>query len=94
VTRPGKRASAPRKIGCVQHDCADCTKLLAVAQLADELTNAIDLAEEDIGGARPIKTILGELGPAVDAAMPLIKRLKKLRRAAKRHAQVNSEERR
>jgi hypothetical protein len=85
------RVSAPRKIGCVQHDCADCQRLLKVAQLADELTNAIDLAEEDIGGARPVKDILGELGPAVDAALPLIKRLKKIRREAKRHAQNSTE---
>lgn len=39
-----------------------------VVALADELCNAIDLAEEDIGGARPIKDILAELGPAVDKA--------------------------
>lgn len=41
----------------------------AVVDLADELTRAIDLEAEDIGGARPSLTILRELGPAVEAAV-------------------------
>lgn len=48
-----------------------------VLTLSEELCTAIDLAEEDIGGARPIKDILGELGPAVDAAAALRKKEKK-----------------
>lgn len=39
-----------------------------VFRLADELTDAIDLATEDIGGHRPIQEILHELGPACDKA--------------------------
>lgn len=69
MKRPSKRTSGIPKIGCVQHDCAKCKATARVLKLADELTNAIDLAEEDIGGARPIKTILRELGPAVDKAL-------------------------
>lgn len=42
--------------------------LMRVFELANELTNAIDLAAEDIGGHRPIKAILKELGPACDDA--------------------------
>lgn len=48
-------------------------RLLAVARLAEELCTAVDLAEEDIGGARPMKDILGELGPAVDRVEPILK---------------------
>lgn len=40
-----------------------------VAKLAGELCDAVDAAEEDIGGHRPIRTILGELGPAVDRVL-------------------------
>lgn len=38
-----------------------------VVKIASELCAAIDLAEEDIGGARPIKAILKDLGPALNA---------------------------
>lgn len=38
-----------------------------VVAVADELCEAIDLAAEDIGGARPIKEILADLGSAVNA---------------------------
>ena len=42
--------------------------LTLVYTLADELTTAVDLAAEDIGGHRAVGDILQELGPAVDAA--------------------------
>jgi hypothetical protein len=42
--------------------------LLLVLGLASELCSAVDAAEEDIGGCRPVNDILAELGPAVDAA--------------------------
>lgn len=35
--------------------------------LVDELCTAVDNAEADIGGSRPVRQILGELGPAWDA---------------------------
>lgn len=75
-----KRKARRPVTGCVGHDCAACRKreterrkLLAVAKLADELTNAIDLAEEDIGGARPVQDILADLGPAVDKLGSVLK---------------------
>lgn len=37
-----------------------------VCKLASELCNAVDAAEEDIGGHRPVSDILRELGPACD----------------------------
>ncbi len=40
--------------------------LLKVYKLADELTTAIDLLSEDIGGSRDPSEILRELGPACD----------------------------
>ena len=65
MTTKRKTPRSP-KIGCVQHDCAKCKKIERALKLTTELLDAIDLAEEDIGGARPIKDILGELGPAID----------------------------
>jgi hypothetical protein len=44
-------------------------KARKAVRLAAELCTAIDLADDDIGGARPIKQILEELGPAIDAAL-------------------------
>jgi hypothetical protein len=41
--------------------------LEAVHKYAVELCNAVDAAEEDIGGHRPAKEILGDLGPATEA---------------------------
>lgn len=46
----------------------DVGNLLAVWRLASELCDAVDAAESDVGGHRKMRTILGELGPAVDAA--------------------------
>ena len=43
-------------------------RLERVLELADELCVAVDCAEEDIGGPRPIIEILRALGPAVDDA--------------------------
>lgn len=40
--------------------------MINVCKLASELCNAIDAAEEDIGGHRPVAEILKELGPACD----------------------------
>lgn len=40
--------------------------LTKIARLASELCTAVDLAEEDIGGARKSSVILGELGPLCD----------------------------
>lgn len=40
-------------------------KLNAVAV---ELCDAVDRAEEDIGGSRPLNDILADLGPATDEA--------------------------
>ena len=37
-----------------------------IAKLTTELCVAIDRAEEDVGGSRPIPSILGELGPLTD----------------------------
>jgi hypothetical protein len=37
-----------------------------IAKLATELCVAVDRAEEDIGGSRPIPDILGEIGPLTD----------------------------
>lgn len=37
--------------------------------ITDEYCTAVDNAADDIGGSRPLIDILGELGPAVDAAM-------------------------
>lgn len=45
-------------------------RLLSVAKLASELCDAVDEDAEDIGGHRPVHVILGELGPAVDEALP------------------------
>jgi len=39
-----------------------------VQALAIELCDAVDAAEFDVGGSRPLKAIIGELGPAVEAA--------------------------
>lgn len=47
--------------------------LMRVFELASELTNAVDMAAEDIGGHRPIKAILQELGPACDVAETAIR---------------------
>lgn len=44
--------------------------LEAVAKLAGELCDAVDAEADDIGGHRPSREILGELGPAVDKVMP------------------------
>ena len=41
--------------------------LEVVHRYAGELCDAIDAAEEDIGGSRAVKDILGDLGPAVTA---------------------------
>jgi hypothetical protein len=49
------------------------TELLKVLKLATELCDSVDAAEEDIGGHRSPTAILGELGPAVDAANKLAK---------------------
>ncbi len=43
-------------------------KLEPVFKLASELCDAIDAEEADIGGHRRARDILGELGPAVEAA--------------------------
>lgn len=69
--------------------------LSRVYELAKELCDAIDLADKDIGGSRPMKTILGELGPAVDAVaktpvkgsgiIDYPEHLKRARRAARDH---------
>ena len=40
-----------------------------VVLIADELCVALDNAAEDIGGSRPVDTIIKELGPAVDRAL-------------------------
>lgn len=40
----------------------------ALLRLAMELCEAVDAADADVGGYRPINTILAQLGPAVDRA--------------------------
>lgn len=40
-----------------------------VLKLADELCTAVDNETDDIGGSRPSREIIAELGPAVDAAL-------------------------
>lgn len=42
--------------------------LRKAARLASELCTAIDNGEKDIGGSRPVRDILAELGPTCDAA--------------------------
>lgn len=53
--------------------------LFTLHAITDELCNAIDNGAEDIGGSRPIKEILSELGPAVDQASDALKFAMKLR---------------
>lgn len=43
-----------------------------LARLSSELCEAIDRADDDIGGSRPLKSILRELGPATDSALALL----------------------
>ena len=43
-------------------------KLEPVLQLASELCDAVDAEDQDIGGHRRSRDILGDLGPAVEAA--------------------------
>lgn len=42
--------------------------LVAVERLSSELCDALDRQWEDIGGSRPAKEILEDLGPACDRA--------------------------
>jgi hypothetical protein len=43
-------------------------KLVTVERIASELCDALDAREADIGGHRPPREILAELGPACDRA--------------------------
>lgn len=43
-------------------------RLQKVHKLAAELCDAVDAEEQDVGGHRGSRVILGELGPAVEAA--------------------------
>lgn len=44
-----------------------------VTKFADELCIAVDRAADDIGGSRPTREILADLGPATDKAMSAMK---------------------
>lgn len=44
-----------------------------VTRFADELCIAVDRAADDIGGSRPTREILADLGPATDKAMSAMK---------------------
>lgn len=47
---------------------SDARAVAHLVAVAEELCDAVNNAAEDIGGSRPINEILGELGPAVEAA--------------------------
>lgn len=47
---------------------AEKERMAKVCKLASELCDAVDAADEDIGGFRPVNQILAELGPACDKA--------------------------
>jgi hypothetical protein len=51
-------------------------RLEAVYSFASELCDAIDRAEEDIGGSRPTKDIVADLGPAVGYVDELSRRVR------------------
>jgi hypothetical protein len=43
-------------------------------RVAVELCDAVDRAEEDIGGSRPLNDIIGDLGPATEEADDVLAR--------------------
>lgn len=61
------RERAERLIKAVRAATAEDFK--DVTKFADELCVAVDRAAEDIGGSRPTREILADLGPATDKAM-------------------------
>lgn len=71
-----RRREAERHLLAMQAVVDAARKLHTVA---DELCTAIDRAADDIGGSRPTRDILANLGPATDVAENALAALDKLR---------------
>lgn len=71
-----KAADTKRKLNEAAKKLSYSEALESVLRLADELCNALDAAEDDVGGWRSAGAILKELGPATDMALSLKKKKK------------------